>query len=150
MSRRGDSVETAYVTATSGKGRARLMLMPSGSCTGCCTGCTGCSAGAPRCVWAKNPIGACVGNRVLAVYGRRARRVRALLGAVLSVVLFGVGYGLCILCGADDGRCTAVGCAAFLVGAAASAGWLRRGSRMLPPCRIIEIINTENGKGNQP
>ena len=150
MSGQGDSVEAAYVTATSGRNRVRLLLMPSAGCTGCCAGCTGCGAGGPRSVWAKNPIGACVGNRVLAVFGRRARRVRALLGAALPATLFGAGYGLCALCGADGGRCTAAGCAAFVAGAAMSAGWLRRGSRLLPPCRIIAITDTEDGKGNKP
>ena len=150
MSGRGDSIEAARVTAASGKDRARLLLTPSAGCTGCCTGCTGCGTAGPRSVWAENPIGACVGNRVLAVFGRRARRVRALLGAALSAALFGTGYGLCALCGADGGRCTAAGCAAFVAGAAVSAGWLRRGSRLLPPCRIIAITDTEDGKGNQP
>ncbi|MCI5753485.1 MAG: SoxR reducing system RseC family protein [Clostridiales bacterium] len=149
MNGRGVVIEAAYVTAVSGRGRARLLLTPTAACTGCCAGCTGCGAGGPRSVWAENPIDACVGNRVLAVFGRRARRLRALLGALVPAALFGVGYGLCAACGVDGGRCTAAGCAAFLAGAALAARCLRRGGRLIPPCRIIEITDTD-GKGNQP
>lgn len=140
-------IEAACVRAVSGR-LARVHILSSGGCTGCCAGCAGCGTGGSD-VWAKNPVGANVGNRVLILFEQRAQRLRSLLGTAAPAALFCAGYGLCAAGGVEVERCTAIGCAAFLVGAAWSACCLRRGGRLIPFCRIVEITDTD-GKGNQP